>query len=134
MRRRKFLALMGVAGAGLALGKTPAQAASNAHFEGYPDGMAVLFDATRCIGCRKCEAGCNKVNKLPAPAKPFDDLKVLDSERRTTAKATQERPGGAKPAEPGVRGRRPPENASTGLPGRISTVTRSPPGWPRVAA
>ncbi|HBR06988.1 MAG TPA: hypothetical protein DD766_08375 [Desulfovibrio sp.] len=87
MRRRKFLALMGVAGAGLALGKTPAQAAGNVHFEGYPDAKAVLFDATRCIGCRKCEAACNKVNKLPAPAKPFDDLKVLDGERRTTAKA-----------------------------------------------
>ncbi len=87
MRRRKFLALMGVAGAGLALGKTPAQAAGNVHFEGYPDGKAVLFDATRCIGCRKCEAACNQVNKLPAPAKPFDDLKVLDAERRTSAKA-----------------------------------------------
>ena len=87
MRRRKFLALMGAAGVGLALGKTPAHAASNAHFEGYPDAKAVLFDATRCIGCRKCEEACNKVNKLPAPAKPFDDLKVLDTERRTSAKA-----------------------------------------------
>lgn len=87
MLRRKFLALMGAAGATVALGRTPANAASNAHFEGYPDGKAVLFDATRCIGCRKCEAACNKVNKLPAPAKPFDDLAVLDTERRTTAKA-----------------------------------------------
>ncbi|HMM39899.1 MAG TPA: 4Fe-4S dicluster domain-containing protein [Desulfovibrio sp.] len=87
MRRRKFLALMGAAGVGLALGKTPAHAASNAHFEGYPDAKAVLFDATRCIGCRKCEEACNKVNKLPAPAKPFTDLTVLDTERRTSAKA-----------------------------------------------
>ncbi|WP_027175769.1 sulfate respiration complex iron-sulfur protein HmcB [Desulfovibrio aminophilus] len=87
MRRRKFLALMGAAGVGLALGKTPAHAASNAHFEGYPDAKAVLFDATRCIGCRKCEEACNKVNKLPAPAKPFTDLTVLGTERRTSAKA-----------------------------------------------
>jgi Fe-S-cluster-containing dehydrogenase component len=78
---------MGAAGVGLALGKTPAHAASNAHFEGYPDAKAVLFDATRCIGCRKCEEACNKVNKLPAPAKPFTDLTVLDTERRTSAKA-----------------------------------------------
>jgi Fe-S-cluster-containing dehydrogenase component len=46
----------------------------------------VLFDATRCIGCRRCEAGCNQVNGLPAPAKPFDDLSVLDRRRRTDAK------------------------------------------------
>ncbi|OGR36963.1 MAG: hypothetical protein A2051_05065, partial [Desulfovibrionales bacterium GWA2_65_9] len=61
--------------------------ASGHTFDGYPNAKGVLFDSTRCIGCRKCEAACNKVNKLPAPAKPFDDLKVLDTERRTDAKA-----------------------------------------------
>jgi formate dehydrogenase iron-sulfur subunit len=43
----------------------------------------VLFDATRCIGCRRCEAGCNKVNELPPPPEPFDDLSVLNKKRRT---------------------------------------------------
>ncbi len=38
----------------------------------------MLFDATRCIGCRRCEAGCNKVNKLPPPPEPFEDLSVLN--------------------------------------------------------
>jgi Fe-S-cluster-containing dehydrogenase component len=47
----------------------------------------VLYDNTRCIGCRKCEEGCNKVNELPAPDRPFSDLGVLDTQRRTTAKA-----------------------------------------------
>jgi len=82
MLRRKFLGLLGTAGAGLAVG-TPAHAAGNKHFEGYPEGNGVLFDATRCIGCRKCEAACQKVNELPVPEKPFDDLTVLETRRRT---------------------------------------------------
>ena len=83
--RRKFLGWMGAAGLAGAVG-TSAQAASNKTFPGYPDSMAVLHDITRCIGCRKCEGACNKVNELPAPEKPFDDLTVLDHYRRTTAK------------------------------------------------
>jgi Fe-S-cluster-containing dehydrogenase component len=46
-----------------------------------------LFDSTRCIGCRKCEEGCNEVNELPVPDRAFTDLTVLDTERRTTSKA-----------------------------------------------
>jgi len=86
--RRKFLGLIGTAGATVALGGV-AQAAGNHHFEGYPDTYGVLFDATLCIGCRKCEAGCQKVNEqdLTKPEVPFDDLKVLDAPRRTSATA-----------------------------------------------
>ncbi len=82
MKRRQFLGLLGAAGLTATLG-TEAQAAAGKNFEGHPDTKGVLFDATRCIGCRKCEAGCNKVNKLKAPPKPFEDLTVLDKERRT---------------------------------------------------
>jgi Fe-S-cluster-containing dehydrogenase component len=83
--RRKFLGWLGAAGIGATLGK-PANAASNKNFTGYPESRGVLFDNTRCIGCRKCEEGCNRVNQLPEPQKPFDDLSVLDNDRRTTAK------------------------------------------------
>jgi Fe-S-cluster-containing dehydrogenase component len=65
-------------------------------FTGYPDGMGVLVDLTRCIGCRSCEAACNKEQQLPDPARPFDDMSVFD--------------------EPGERAgmkRRPDENAYT---------------------
>ena len=86
MKRRQFLGLLGAAGITATLG-TEAKAATGHTFDGYHNAKGVLFDATRCIGCRKCEAACNKVNKLPAPAKPFDDLKVLDQERRTSATA-----------------------------------------------
>jgi len=84
--RRKFLGWLGAAAAGTTLGNT-AKAASNKHFSGYPNSMGVLFDNTRCIGCRKCEQGCNTVNQLPAPDQPFDDLSLLETKRRTTPKA-----------------------------------------------
>ncbi len=84
--RRKFLGWMGAAGLTSAVG-TSARAAANQEFTGYKDSMAVLHDITRCIGCRKCEGACNKVNDLPAPDKPFDDLSVLEQKRRTTPAA-----------------------------------------------
>ncbi len=83
--RRKFLGWLGAAGLTSAAGR-PAAAAGNTHFTGYPDAVGVLFDTTRCIGCRKCEEACNKVNELPEPDKPFNDLSVLEHRRRTTAK------------------------------------------------
>ncbi len=82
MLRRTFLGLIGAAGASAV---APRQgAAAGKEFKGYPGSQGVLFDATRCIGCRKCEAACNKVNELPQPEKPFDDLEVLNARRRTS--------------------------------------------------
>lgn len=82
--RRKFLAWMGGAGLSTTVGRR-ALAAGPKHFSGYPESKGVLHDLVRCVGCRKCEAGCNQVNKLPAPEKPFDDLSVLEEKRRTHA-------------------------------------------------
>jgi len=84
--RRKFLGWMGAAaGLSTAFG-SPVHAAANKHFTGYPDSLGILFDSMLCIGCRKCEAGCNKVNELPPPDQPFDDLTVLSKKRRTDTK------------------------------------------------
>ena len=81
--RRKFLGWMGAAGAGLTVGSR-ARAASTKHFTGHPKAKGVLHDITRCIGCRRCEEACNRVNELPAPDRPFSDLTVLEEKRRTT--------------------------------------------------
>ena len=84
--RRKFLGWLTAAGlSGSAFGKV-AHAATTKQFEGYPESLGVLYDNTKCIGCRTCEAACNKVNELPPQDRPFDDLSVLDSKRRTDAK------------------------------------------------
>ncbi|WDP93348.1 MAG: 4Fe-4S dicluster domain-containing protein [Desulfobacter sp.] len=83
MSRRKFLGCL-TAALGATTGvRSIAHAASNKHFEGYPDSFGVLHDSTKCIGCRQCEKACNEVNELGSPEKPFDDLKVLDTRRRT---------------------------------------------------
>ncbi len=89
--RRRFLA--GSAAGGAALVLTPAQKAlASGSFEGFPEGMGVLVDLTRCVGCRTCEAACNNEQNLPEPAKPFDDTSVYDEihhgqKRRTSDKA-----------------------------------------------
>ena len=88
MRRRTFLSLL--SGGGIAA-LTPkiGNGASTASVSAHPDALGVLHDTQRCIGCRKCEAGCGEVNNLPTPdrykvpEKPFDDLGVLDKKRRT---------------------------------------------------
>ncbi|MBU1056170.1 MAG: 4Fe-4S dicluster domain-containing protein [Proteobacteria bacterium] len=86
MSRRKFLGWIGAAGIGSTVGKS-ALASGNKHFEGYPGSFGVLHDISRCVGCRSCEAACNKVNDLPVPDKAFTDISVLDEKRRTTSKA-----------------------------------------------
>ena len=80
--RRTFLGWIGAAGITSAFGKK-ANAAAGRQFEGYPDSRGVLFDNVLCIGCRNCEEGCNGVNDLPPPSKPFEDQTVLEQKRRT---------------------------------------------------
>jgi len=75
--RRNFLkgGLAGTAALAVTGKATSGKAAS---FEGYPDSMGVLVDLTKCVGCRTCEAACNKEQGLPEPAKPFNDTSVFD--------------------------------------------------------
>jgi formate dehydrogenase iron-sulfur subunit len=83
--RRKFLGWMSAVGCTSLI--SPTTRAGKKYFKGYPDSFAVLHDTVFCIGCRTCEEACNTVNNLPAPEKPFTDLSVLESKRRTTTKA-----------------------------------------------
>ena len=62
--RRTFLGWLGAAGFGTTLGNT-ARAASNKHFDGYPNSNGVLFDNTRCIGCQACVTACKTANNMP---------------------------------------------------------------------
>lgn len=85
MNRRKFLTILGSAGVVSALGTAKVAKASATHtFPYYDNSYGVLHDTSRCIGCRSCEEACNKINKLPKPDRPFDDLSVMDKKRRTS--------------------------------------------------
>ena len=86
MKRRAFLSLLtGTTAAGITsvLPVSKAKAASG-EFKGYPNSNGILTDLTKCIGCRKCEEACAKVNDLPAPV-PLEDRSVFETERRTGA-------------------------------------------------
>src|SRR3989304_8843804 len=79
MNRRDFVKARGSLIALSLLGNT----ASAAHsFTGYPDRFGMMSDLTRCIGCRRCEAACNKANNLPEPRTSFEDTSVFEEKRR----------------------------------------------------
>ncbi len=87
MNRRKFLAFLGAAGVTSAISTARVAEAAPHTFPYYENSFGVLHDVTRCIGCRRCEAACQEVNHLPMPDKPFTDLAVTETRRRTTAYA-----------------------------------------------
>ena len=92
INRRHFLKGGLAGGAALAVTGAATQAKAAGSFDGYPDSMGVLVDLTKCVGCRTCEAACNKEQQLPAPDRPFNDSSVFDEihhgqKRRTSEKA-----------------------------------------------
>ncbi len=85
--RRRFLKF-GLAAASLPTAfpaeasQSPGQdSAANAPADN-PDHVGVLNDTTLCIGCRECEAACNRRNHLPRTASPFSNRDVLRTFRR----------------------------------------------------
>jgi len=84
-RRTCLKALTAVGGAALACGAGKAHAYKE--FPGWPDRFGMLVDLTECVGCRSCEAACNRANGLPAPEVPFDEKSVFEEKRRPTATA-----------------------------------------------
>lgn len=90
INRREFLKRTAVIGGCVVAGSfvaDPTRVFAAQDSAGRPDRYAMLSDVARCVGCRQCEAACNKANNLPAPKIPFDDLSVLDKERRTDAQS-----------------------------------------------
>lgn len=79
--RRSFLKTLGVVGATLAVGKNAAGAEnrpSPSEFHG------ILYDSTRCLGCRACERVCAKIHGRTEPEKPKEgEIRNTDENRRS---------------------------------------------------
>lgn len=58
--RREFLKIIGATGAALLAGRADARA-SDAHSVNN-DTLGMLYDATKCVGCKTCMAACKRVN------------------------------------------------------------------------
>ncbi len=88
--RRDFLKSGAVATGSLLLWgliKNPTEVLAAQGVSSRPDGFAMLSDCTKCVGCRRCEAACNKANNLPASKIPFEDPSVFENKRRTDTQA-----------------------------------------------
>ncbi|NJD38182.1 MAG: hydrogenase 2 operon protein HybA [Geobacter sp.] len=80
--RRDFLKLAGLAGAGLVA--APALAVAGSSTAGPNDEeLGMLYDATRCVGCKACMAACKRVNgdynALAYEQAQFDPDKLWDA-------------------------------------------------------
>src|SRR5210317_548909 len=81
INRREFLKTIGLATATISTPKLLKAKSKASSKEFY----SVLFDATLCIGCRKCEWACNDHNELPnQPFISFDDKSVFEEKRDLT--------------------------------------------------
>lgn len=84
IKRRNFL--KGIAGAGVGVAASPlltgkALASEVKKLEANHIGM--LYDATKCIGCKSCEVACKKANNMPVEYGPdgiYDAPKDLSEE------------------------------------------------------
>jgi len=71
LSRRDVLKLAGVGASGLILRPDAVYASSGVDAENR---VAMLYDATKCVGCRACEAACKECNHLPPEPEPPSDL------------------------------------------------------------
>ena len=79
LTRRNFFKFMGAATASAAALPSPAGAWES---KAPPDPFGCLVDITRCVGCRKCEEACSKVNDLPEPERPNCQCTIFEKNRR----------------------------------------------------
>jgi Fe-S-cluster-containing dehydrogenase component len=63
IRRRDFLKVLGITGMTLAAGENLAAAPK----KGIVEFKGILYDSTKCKGCRGCEFDCADVHGLPTP-------------------------------------------------------------------
>ena len=80
INRRRFLKLSGI------LAASPFIHSANSRALEKPiqpqERLGCLVDTTLCVGCRQCEQACNRRHNLASPQESFDEMTVLEKERR----------------------------------------------------
>ena len=91
LTRRDVLKLAGVGAGGLVL--RPVSALTPAKVVAENE-VAILYDASKCVGCRACEEACRECNSLPIETVPPSNLSAttwnLIKKREEAAKQYEE--------------------------------------------
>jgi formate dehydrogenase iron-sulfur subunit len=74
LTRRDVLKLAGLGAGGIVLRPVSAFTLGRVAAENE---VAILYDASKCVGCRLCEAACKEYNNLPAEPAPPSDLSAI---------------------------------------------------------
>ena len=86
INRRGFFGLLGATGITLAIGKNTFASSkdkSNVEFSG------VLYDSTRCVGCRTCEYECAAAHGLPEPLSDVEPIRKTNETCNTVVNTFQ---------------------------------------------
>jgi len=86
INRRGFFGLLGATGITLAIGKNTFASSkdkSNVEFSG------VLYDSTRCVGCRTCEYECAAAHGLPEPLSEVEAVRKTNETCNTVVNTFQ---------------------------------------------
>ncbi len=84
MDRRTLLKGAAAVGAGAAVSAATSVEASTTRLQAPPDAVGMLYDATRCIGCRACVTACKTANNMPGNL--YDPPNDLNGETKNIIK------------------------------------------------
>jgi len=88
--RRTFLKVAGVGLGGLLVQPAPTASAA----QGGEEDLAILYDASLCIACRRCMEACKEYNELPGEPTEADELSAI------TWNLVEKRPGFEREEDP----------------------------------
>ena len=90
--RRLFFKVLGATGVTLAIGQeSMARSTGKKEVEFY----GILYDSTRCVGCRTCEYECAKAHGLPEPSSEVAAIRKTDETCNTVVNTYQTSKGEA---------------------------------------
>ncbi|MEI8114848.1 MAG: 4Fe-4S dicluster domain-containing protein [Bacteroidia bacterium] len=84
--RRVFFKLLGATGITLAIGK---ESVANPANKNEVEFCGVLYDSSRCVGCRTCEYECAKAHGLPEPLSEVAAVRKTDETCNTVVNTYQ---------------------------------------------